>query len=183
MGIATILTVFTMNFSVHTSMAFPQNPNQNMMKQMNQTGMMMGPMMGMAQGMTMPCMLTPITIGNQTMIGIIPCMMNPGMMMDAQQSAMRGWFGDLIVVIIPPVIDAMMMDPSQMRTMMNQINQTGMMMDPSQMRTMMNQINQTGMMMRGVQQSSMMGFWSEIKDIIDIITGPRIPPIIFVLPR
>ncbi len=47
LGIATILAVSTMNFSINTSMAIPQNPNPNMMlKQMNQTGMM-GPMMGM----------------------------------------------------------------------------------------------------------------------------------------
>jgi hypothetical protein len=48
----------------------------------------------------------------------------------------------------------MMMDPSQMQTMMKQMNKTGMMMgpmmmmmDPSQMQTMMKQMNKTGMMM------------------------------------
>ena len=39
-------------------------------------------MMGMGQGMTMPCMMmAPMMMGNQTMMGMMPCMMmNPGMM-------------------------------------------------------------------------------------------------------
>jgi len=102
-AIAAILTVSTMNFSIYTSMAFPQHPNQNMMmKQMGQTGMMgimmmqpmnptgtmMGPMMGMGQGMTMPCMLmAPMMMGNQTMMGMMPCMMM-GPMMGGQQLPM-----------------------------------------------------------------------------------------------
>ena len=77
-GMAAILTVSTMNFSIQTSMAFPQNSNQNMMmgqwpmmKQMNQTGM--GPMM-MGQGMMMPCiMMGPMMMGNQTMMAMMPC--------------------------------------------------------------------------------------------------------------
>ena len=56
-----------------------------MMQPMNQTGRWdgtMGPMMGMGQGMTMPCMMmVPMMMGNQTMMGMMPCMMmNPGMM-------------------------------------------------------------------------------------------------------
>jgi hypothetical protein len=175
-GSATILTIFIINFSINTSMvslkskskydeANESNWNDNGSNDatMNQTGMMMGSMMGMGQVITMPCMLmAPMTFGNQTMFGSMPCIINPGMMMDEQQPAMRGWLGNIIVVVIPPVIDAMTIVPSQKQIMMNQINPTGT-------------------MMTGVQQPSMMGFWSEILDIIEIITGPRIPPIIFVL--
>ncbi|HJS65114.1 MAG TPA: plastocyanin/azurin family copper-binding protein, partial [Nitrososphaeraceae archaeon] len=50
---------------------------------------MMGPMMGMGQGMTMPCMMmAPMMMGNQTMMGMMPCMINPGMMMGGQQPPM-----------------------------------------------------------------------------------------------
>ena len=92
-GMAAILTVSTMNFSIQASMAFPQNSNQNMMmgqwsmmKQMNQTGM--GPMM-MGQGMMMPCMMiSPVMMGNQTMIAMMPCMMGMGPMMN--QTVMMG---------------------------------------------------------------------------------------------
>ena len=84
-GMAAILTVSTMSLSIQTNMAFPQNSNQNMMmgqlpmmKQMNQTGM--GPMM-MGQGMMMPCMMiSPIMMGNQTMMAMMPCMMGMGPM-------------------------------------------------------------------------------------------------------
>ena len=103
------------------------DPNQMLavMKQMNKTGMMMagqqppmmGPMMGMGQGMAMPCMMmAPMMMGNQTMMGMMPCMMNPGMMMGGQQPPMMG--------------QMMMMDPNQMQTMMKQMNKTGMMMGP-----------------------------------------------------
>ena len=92
-GMATILTVSTMNFSIQTSMAFPQNSNQNMMmgqwpmmKQMNQTGM--GPMM-VGQGMMMPCiMMGPMMMGNQTMMAMMPCMVGMGPMMN--QTGMMG---------------------------------------------------------------------------------------------
>ena len=85
-GMAAILTVSTMSLSIQTNMAFPQNSNQNMMmgqwpmmKQMNQTGM--GPMM-MGQGMMMPCMMiSPMMMGNQTMMAMMPCMMGMGPMM------------------------------------------------------------------------------------------------------
>ena len=97
-----------------------------MMKQMNNTGKMMGgqqwPMMGsmmigIGRGMTMPCMMmAPMMMGNQTMMGMMPCMMNPGMMMGGQQPPMMG--------------QMMMMDPNQMQTMMKQMNKTGMMMGP-----------------------------------------------------
>ena len=103
-GMAAILTVSTMSFSIQTNMAFPQNSNQNMMmgqwpmmKQMNQTGM--GPMM-MGQGMMMPCMMIPMMMGNQTMIAMIPCMMmgpmnqtgmmGPMMMGPMNQTGMMG---------------------------------------------------------------------------------------------
>jgi len=66
-----------------------------MMKQMNNTGMMMGGqqwpmmgsmMMGTGQGMTMPCMMmAPMMMGNQTMMSMIPCMMMAPMMMGGQQ--------------------------------------------------------------------------------------------------
>ena len=111
-GIVAILTFFTMNFSIHFSMAFPQNSNQDimtehwtmMMKQMNQTGMMgMEPMM-MGQGMMMPCMMMgSMIMGNQTIIAMHCMIMN--------QTGM---------VMGPP----MMMDQSPM---MKQMNQTGMM--------------------------------------------------------
>jgi hypothetical protein len=55
-GMAAILYVFTMNFSIQTSMAFPQSSNQHMMMGqammmpcMMMGPMMMGPMMGMGQ--------------------------------------------------------------------------------------------------------------------------------------
>ena len=98
-GMAAILTVSTMSFSIQTNMAFPQNSNQNMMmgqwpmmKQMNQTGM--GPMM-MGQGMMMPCMMIPMMMGNQTMIAMIPCMMmgpmnQTGMTGPMNQTGMMG---------------------------------------------------------------------------------------------
>jgi hypothetical protein len=99
-GMAAILTVFTMSFSIQTNMAFPQKSNQNMMmgqwsmmKQMNQTGM--GPMM-MGQGMMMPCMM------------ISPMMMGPMMMG-------------------PMMMGPMMMGPMMMGPMMGPMNQTGMM--------------------------------------------------------
>src|SRR5574339_343204 len=63
-AIAAILTVSTMNFSIHTSMAFPQHPNQNMMmKQMSQTGMM-GPMMMQPMNIT-GMMMGPMMGGQQ----------------------------------------------------------------------------------------------------------------------
>jgi hypothetical protein len=122
-GMVAILTVSTMNFSIQTSMAFPQNSNQNMMmgqwpmmKQMNQTGM--GPMM-VGQGMMMPCiMMGPMMMGNQTMMAMMPCMMGMGPMMN--QTGMMG---------------PMMMGP--MMGMGPMMNQTGM-MSPM--------MNQTGMM-------------------------------------
>ena len=91
-GMAAILTVSTMSLSIQTNMAFPQNSNQNMMmgqwsmmKQMNQTGM--GPMM-MGQGMMMPCMMiSPMMMGNQTMMAMMPCMMGMGPM---NQTGMMG---------------------------------------------------------------------------------------------
>jgi len=92
-----------------------------MMQPMNQTGkmgmgpIMMGPMMGMGQGMTMPCMMmVPMMMGNQTMMGMMPCMtMNPGTM--GMGSIMMG--------------PMMMMEPSQMLAMMGQqMNKTGTMM-------------------------------------------------------
>ena len=109
-GIVAILTFFTMNFSIHFSMAFPQNSNQDimtehwtmmmkqmnqtgmmgmepmMMKQMNQTGMMgMEPMM-MGQGMMMPCMMMgSMIMGNQTVIAMHCMIMNQtGMVMGPQ---------------------------------------------------------------------------------------------------
>ena len=88
-GMVAILTVSTMNFSIQTSMAFPQNSNQNMMmgqwpmmKQMNQTGMgpmMMGPMMGMSPMMNQTGMMGP-------MMGMGPMMMGPMM----NQTGMMG---------------------------------------------------------------------------------------------
>jgi hypothetical protein len=78
-----------------------------MMEQMNKTGMMMG----MKQGMMVPCMMMgPMMIGNQTMMGVTPCMM--------------------------------MMDPSQMQTMMMEH-----MKDPKHWQMMIEQMNKTGMMM------------------------------------
>ena len=60
-GMAAILYVFTMNFSIQTSMAFLQNSNQHMM---------------MGQAMMMPCMMMgPMMMGNQTMMAMMPCMM------------------------------------------------------------------------------------------------------------
>ena len=68
-----------------------------MMKQMKNTGMMMGGqqwpmmgsmMMGMGRGMTMPCMMmAPMMMGNQTMMSMMPCMMM-GPMMGGQQLPM-----------------------------------------------------------------------------------------------
>ena len=43
---------------------------QTMREQMNKTGLMMGPMMGIIQGMTISCMVIgPIMMGNQTKMG------------------------------------------------------------------------------------------------------------------
>ena len=113
-GMAAILTVSTMNFSIQASMAFPQNSNQNMMmgqwpmmKQMNQTGM--GPMM-MGQGMMMPCiMMGPMMMGNQTMMAMMPCIMGMGPMMN--QTGMMG---------------PMMMGPMMGTGPMNQTGMMGM---------------------------------------------------------
>jgi len=82
-----------------------------MMEQMNKTGMMMGPMMGMTQGMTMPCMVMgPMMIGNQTTMGITPCMM----MMDPTQ--------------MQKMMIEHMKEPKHLQMMMKQMNKTGMMM-------------------------------------------------------
>ncbi|HET9805436.1 MAG TPA: hypothetical protein VFP49_00860, partial [Nitrososphaeraceae archaeon] len=60
-GMAAILYVGTMHFSIQTSMSFPQNSNPKMM---------------MGQAMMMPCMMMgPVIMGNQTMMGMMPCMM------------------------------------------------------------------------------------------------------------
>ena len=81
-----------------------------MMEQMNKTGMMMGSMMGMTQGMTMPCMVMgPMMIGNQTMIGVTPCIM----MMDPNQ--------------MQTMMMEHMKDPKHLQMMMEQMNKTGMM--------------------------------------------------------
>jgi hypothetical protein len=85
----------------------PSQMQKMMMEQMNKTGMMMG----MKQGMMVPCMMMgPMMIGNQTMMGVTPCMM--------------------------------MMDPSQMQTMMMEH-----MKDPKHWQMMIEQMNKTGMMM------------------------------------
>lgn len=57
-------------------------------------------------------MLARMMIGNQTIMGSMLCMINPGMMMVGQQ---------------PPMIGHMMIDPIQMQKMMKQINKTSMM--------------------------------------------------------
>ena len=83
-----------------------------MMEQMNKTGMMMGPMMGMAQNMTMPCMMmAPMMIGNQTKMGVTPCliMMDPSQMQKMMMEHMK--------------------DPKHLQMMMEQMNKTGMMME------------------------------------------------------
>ena len=77
-GMAAILYVFTMNFSIQTSMAFPQNSNQHMM---------------MGQAMMMPCMIMgPMMMGNQTMMAMMPCMMM-GPMMGMGQMNQTGMMG------------------------------------------------------------------------------------------
>jgi hypothetical protein len=85
-----------------------------MMEQMNKTGMgmMMGPMMGMAQNMTMPCMMmAPMMIGNQTKMGVTPCLiiMDPSQMQKMMMEHMK--------------------DPKHLQMMMEQMNKTGMMME------------------------------------------------------
>ena len=78
-GMAAILYVGIMNFSIQTSMSFPQNSNPKMM------------MMG--QAMMMPCMMMgPVMMGNQTMMGMMPCMMVSPMMGMGQmnQTGMMG---------------------------------------------------------------------------------------------
>ena len=80
-GMAAILTVSTMNFSIQTSMAFPQNSNQNMM---------------MGQAMMMPCMMMgPMMMGNQTMMAMMPCMMM-GPMMGMGQMNQTGMMGPMM---------------------------------------------------------------------------------------
>ena len=87
-GMATILIVSTMNFSIHSSMAFSQNSNQNvtmgqspMIHPLNQTDLIgMEPLMVMGEAMMMPClMMGQVMMGDQTMITIIPCKINPSM--------------------------------------------------------------------------------------------------------
>jgi hypothetical protein len=83
-----------------------------MMEQMNKTGMMMRSMMGNKQGMMVPCMMMgPMMIGNQTMMGVTPCMM----MMDPSQ--------------IQTMMMEHMKDPKHLQMMMEQMNKTGMMME------------------------------------------------------
>ncbi|HEX2407119.1 MAG TPA: hypothetical protein VHJ38_07905 [Nitrososphaeraceae archaeon] len=77
-GMAAILYVGTMNFSIPNSMAFPQNSNQKIM---------------MGQALMMPCMMMgPVMMGNQTIMGIMPCMMM-GPMMGMGQMNQTGMMG------------------------------------------------------------------------------------------
>jgi hypothetical protein len=86
----------------------PSQMQKMMMEQMNKTGMMMG----MKQGMMMPCMMMgPMMIGNQTTMGVTPCMM----MMDPTQ--------------MQKMMIEHMKDPKHLQMMMEQMNKTGMMME------------------------------------------------------
>ena len=87
-GTATILIVFTMNFSIYSSMAFSQNSNQNvtmgqspMVHQINQTGLTgMESQMLMGEAVMMPCLMTgEFMMGDQTMMAIMSCIVNPSM--------------------------------------------------------------------------------------------------------
>jgi hypothetical protein len=87
-GMTTILIVSIMPFFIDSSMAFSQNSNQNvtmgqspMVHQMNQTALTgMEPLMVMGEAMMMPCLLMgQVMMGGQTMMAIMPCMINPSM--------------------------------------------------------------------------------------------------------